>query len=180
MAVHTEARDGKHLLQRLPADLIGAARRIEHAYVDRNHRRGGGCGDGRRGLMRQGAASAGTREEDIRSLLSRLFGVKRWWAGLASACAAYGFQAGLIIRAARPGTAGDRLGDAVRGSISARRRGVPLGLRAWTGVIAVVAGLTVGIGLARPRQGDPQAAQITAWALGRSPSSAPRRSPRPG
>jgi hypothetical protein len=121
------------------------------------------------GLLQQGEVSEGPADESAKQMLARLLRDKRWWAGLGSAGAAYGFQAVALafgpLSLVQPVIVSEML-FAI--PIAARRHGVRLGPREWLSVAAVVGGLAAGIGLASPREGDPLAPRITewAWALG--------------
>jgi drug/metabolite transporter (DMT)-like permease len=120
------------------------------------------------GLLQQGAASHGPAGESAVAMLARLAKSKRWWAGGVAGASSYGFQALALsfgpLALVQPLVVSEVL-FAV--PASAKRHGVPLGLRGWLAVIAVGIGLTVGIVAAQPGEGNPLAPLSRwSWALG--------------
>ncbi len=121
------------------------------------------------GLLQQRAASQRPKGEQLRlQLIIQLAQNRMWLAGIGMALVSYGFQAVALslgpLALVQPLIVSELI-FAI--PISVRWRGGTLRRREWVAVLAVLAGLTVGIVSAYPRGGDPlQPISLWAYALG--------------
>lgn len=121
------------------------------------------------GLLQQQAASSRPKQEQLSpKLILSLLKNKKWLAGIGTAFGSYGFQAVALatgpLALVQPLIVSELL-FAV--PISIRIRGVKLGRKEWIAIVAVIAGLAIGIIGADPHKGHPvQPIGMWAFALG--------------
>lgn len=118
------------------------------------------------GLLQQQAASRRPKREQLSpKLILSLVKNKKWLAGIGTAFGSYGFQAVALatgpLALVQPLIVSELL-FAV--PVSIRLRGVELGRKEWLAIVAVIAGLTIGVVGADPHKGSP-VEPISMWAF---------------
>ncbi|WNZ08082.1 DMT family transporter [Streptomyces sp. 11x1] len=119
------------------------------------------------GVLQQRSASTRPPEEALSwRLLSHLLRQPMWLSGIGLAIVAYGFQSLALafgpLSLVQPLIVCE-LVFAI--PLSARLHRVRLGMREWSGTVAVAAGLATALVTARPSGGDPATAHLGPWLL---------------